>query len=164
MPRPRLPDTPARQAARERQARYRQRKDAAQVAQIEAGADDDPSDPSSSQLTPAGLLPYAVTSSTYTPGQLAVPANDADQVGDLMDEQAKWVAVRRRISELELQRRRGELILIEDATRDAQALARRIRAALDRAAAHLPGDLAPEIRDQCAKALGVAVSQAMALL
>lgn len=160
MARPRKEDTPERRAARERQARYRQRKDAAQVEQIASGRDDDAADPSSAQLVPAGIIQFP--SAAKDSGK---PESDSPEtVADLMTEQAIWVQRRRVLTELEIKRRKGELIEREEADRQAASLGRRVRAALDRAPSHLPADLIPADRERCAKALSIAIEQAMASL
>ena len=68
------------------------------------------------------------------------------------------------ITELELARRRGELISKDDAKSDVSTLCRRIRAALDRAPSLLPGELSPEHQAACKSAMASAIKQALALL
>jgi hypothetical protein len=93
----------------------------------------------------------------------ALPVGD-EFSGDLMQEQARWVYERRLLTIIERRRRLGELIPVDEARAQSAALARRIRAALDRAPSHLPADLTPELRASCTAALGLAIKQAMAAL
>lgn len=112
-------------------------------------ADDDPGDPASSQIAPGGL---------------DAPSPDSACSGDLMKEQALWVHERCKITRLEYRRRLGELIPVEDAKRQTAALARRIRAALDRAPSHLPADLDPATRAAATTAMAAAIRQALSAL
>lgn len=102
--------------------------------------------PQSDALAPAGLI------SSATP------------VGDLMEEQALWVRRRREITELELAKRRGELIPVMDARAASAAMGRRIRAALDRIPGMLPAHLSPESRVECERAIAQAVAAAVATI
>jgi len=133
-----------------RQARWRERKRRALAPEsVHLDRDDDASDPGSSQLLPSGIEPSADES-------------DADL--DLMKEQALWVKRRRTLTEIEIQRRRGELIPVEEARLKVAALSRRIRAALDRMPSHLPADISPDARAAATKAMAHAVKIAMANL
>ena len=105
-------------------------------------------DPSSDSLTPAGLV------SDYS--------GESSGSQSLEDEQALWVRRRREITELELAKRRGELVPIADVRTQSAAMGRRIRIALDKIPQHLPAHLSPEARVECEKAIAVAVSSVMA--
>ena len=83
---------------------------------------------------------------------------------DLTEQQAELILVRRRIAEIDLAVRRGELIPLDDAKRQSAALARRIRAALERAPSLLPGDLSPEHQASCKSAMAAAIHQALMIL
>jgi hypothetical protein len=135
-----------RTAARDRKRLQRKREKERLYRDAAATGDDDPADEGSSQIAPAGLV--------------EPPASQP--VSDLMTEQALWVQKRRMITELELARRRGELVSIEDAARQSAALARRIRAALDRAPSLLPAELSPENHAACKSAMAAAIKAALA--
>jgi hypothetical protein len=155
-----------RAAARERKRaqREREKKKLAPRTRLSFASqpdrDDDPSDPESDQLSPAGLVAAAQTMPALPP---ALHVGD-EFSGDLMQEQARWVYERRLLTIIERRRRLGELIPVDEARAQSAALARRIRAALDRAPSHLPADLTPELRAACTAALGLAIKQAMAAL
>lgn len=135
-----------RVAARERKRLQRARERQGQIR--ETAADDDPADPSSEQLLPAGIVQGGGSGPTL----------------GLMEEQAIWVRKRRELTELELARRRGEVVSREESARQAAALCRRIRAALDRAPSLLPGDLSVENQTACRKAMAAAIAQALAVM
>lgn len=115
--------------------------------------DDDPADPGSDQLSPAGV--------EVPDHELPGAPKDPGGVGSLEYEQALWVRERRKISTLEYQRRRGLMVEIDEARQQQSALARKIRAALDRAPSYLPADLAPEARTACASAMSQAIKAAL---
>lgn len=148
---------------REKQRRWRERQRKGQV--VTGGSsvdrDDDPTDPESGQLSPAGL----VDADQRMP-QLPTANGDSGEgySGDLMQEQARWVYERRMLTVIERRRRLGELIQVDDARSQSAALARRIRAALGRANSHLPADLSPEHRAVCTQSLATAIKQALAEL
>lgn len=108
--------------------------------------------PGAYDLLPAGIIP---TSATEEPD-----AGDCN----LEAEQALWVRRRREITELELARRRGALVLLVDAKAERTAAGRRIRAALDRIPQHLPAHLSPDLRTTCETAIRTAVTTALASL
>jgi phage terminase Nu1 subunit (DNA packaging protein) len=110
----------------------------------------------------ADLLADSPAADTLTPPGIISP--DTGPAGDLMAEQALWVKRRREITELELARRRGDLIPVVDARAQTQALGRRVRAALDRMPSHLPAHLSPEYRAECEQAMAAAVSAALATI
>ncbi len=151
---------------REKQRRWRERQRNAKV--VTNGApvdrDDDPADPESGQLSPAGLVDVAMVIPKCTTDESADAESGEDYSGDLMREQARWVYERRLLTVIERRRRLGELIQVDDAKAQSAALARRIRAALNRAASHLPADLSPEQRSACSQALATAIKQALANL
>jgi phage terminase Nu1 subunit (DNA packaging protein) len=105
-------------------------------------------DPGSDSLGPAGMV------GDYSSGSSGSQS--------LEEEQALWVRRRREITELELAKRRGELVPIADVRTQSAAMGRRIRIALDKIHQHLPAHLSPESRSECERAIAVAVSAAMA--
>ena len=135
-----------RMRARERKRAQRDRERRAQVM-----AEDDPSatdaDALNDHLSPPGLFAEAEGAQQFS--------------GDLVREQALWVFERRKLTALELARRRGELIQLDEARTQSQNLARRIRAALDRAPQLLPADLPPDVRAACSTALATAIKNAL---
>ena len=133
---------------RKRAQRARERRSLAPIADL----DDSPDDAGSSQLSPAGIT------------QPDACAPHVGAVQDLMTEQAIWVHRRRQLTEIEIRRRNGELIEIDEAKQQSAALASRIRAALGRAPLLLPADLSPEIRSAAAVAVDGAIKSALALL
>jgi hypothetical protein len=110
-------------------------------------ADEMSDDPSSDVISPSGV---------------GSGSSDSDRSLALEEEQALWVKRRREITELELAKRRGELVPIAEVRAQSAAMGRRIRLALDKIPQHLPGHLSPETRAECEKAIAVAVSSAMA--
>ena len=145
------PDDISRNALAQRRSRERRKaRSSAEVGADLAGimSDELADDPSSDSLTPAGLV------SDYS--------GESSGSQSLEDEQALWVRRRREITELELAKRRGELVPIADVRTQSAAMGRRIRIALDKIPQHLPAHLSPEARVECEKAIAVAVSSVMA--
>lgn len=138
-----------RAAARGRKRLQRQREREQVIRSTALAPDDDPADAASDQVLPSGVTQ---------------PEDDTENTMDLMREQAIWVRRRRQITEIELRRREGEVILREEAERQAATLGRRVRAALERAPSLLPGDISPENRSACATAMSSAIRQALALI
>lgn len=135
-----------------RQRRSRERRKA--MASVEVGsdlsaimADEMADDPGSEVITPSGMMADRASLGT----SLALEV-----------EQALWVKRRREITELELSKRRGELVHIADVRAQSAAMGRRIRIALDKIPQHLPAHLSPESRAECERAIAMAVSAAMA--
>jgi hypothetical protein len=178
---PATPEIAEMRRVQERDKKRRQRS-AAKDAQIQATiraaigeGDDDAADPNSTQLAPAGLItppPERTESHAPDPAQTE-PQTPAPEPPDdrsppfsgvLDTEQARWVYERRKLTELEHQRRRGELIEIAEAQRQNTDLCRRIKAALDRAPGNLPASLNAEDRRRCQAAIAAAVKQALAAL
>jgi len=141
-------EAPSANALAKRRSRERQRLRAQGMADNDlsgAAADMMADSPSAETLAPAGLM-----------------AGSGAAVGDLMEEQALWVRRRREITELELAKRRGELIPVQDARAQTQALGRRVRAALDRMPSYLPAHLSPDARTECERAMATAITAALA--
>jgi len=108
--------------------------------------------PGAYDLLPAGIIPAAS------------PQSEDGTDCNLEAEQALWVRRRREITELELARRRGDLIPLIQAKAERAAAGRRIRAALDRIPQHLPAHLSPDLRTTCETAIRAAVTTALASL
>jgi hypothetical protein len=138
----------AREAARLRKRAQRDRDRRSIAPPLDL--DDAPEDAGSSQLSPAGITQPTDSG----PGP----------VSDLMTEQAIWVHRRRQLTEIEIRRRKGELIEIDEAKQQSAALARRVRSALARAPSLLPADLSPEVRAASVTAMDGAIRLALAAL
>lgn len=148
------PDDVSRNALAQRRSRERRKARAsAEVGTDLAGimSDELADDPGSDSLTPAGLVGDYSNS----------PSSESPASHSLEGEQALWVRRRREITELELAKRRGELVPIADVRTQSAAMGRRIRIALDKIPQHLPAHLSPETRAECERAIAVAVSAAM---
>jgi hypothetical protein len=65
---------------------------------------------------------------------------------------------------VDLARKRGELMPVEDARRKMAAMAAAVRRALDLAPALLPSSLSPHEREVCAAAMATATASAMATI
>lgn len=139
------PNTLAQRKSRERRRRQQLGLAADDLSGIDA--DSHSSDLTSSDLVPAGLVD---------------PPTGGAYADSLEAEQALWVRRRREITELELSKRRGDLISLTEAKAQRAAAGRRIRAALDRIPQFLPGHLPPEQRAACETAIKSAVSTALA--
>jgi len=98
------------------------------------------------------------------PAAASAPPQDDEPAGTLEEEQAVWVKRRREITELELAKRRGDLISSADARQGVANLGRRIRLALDRAPQLLPAHLPPDVRATCETALRQAIAGALAAM
>ena len=114
---------------------------------------------------------YAASSDIIPPGLIPAssPAFDRQsfataEVSSLEEEQALWVRRRREITELELAKRRGDLISAIEAKQQSSNRGRRFRSVLDRIPANLPSHLSPDQRSVCEAAIKQAVALALAEL
>lgn len=113
---------------------------------------------------------YVVSNDIVPPGLILSSDGERNEVGGSADvssleaEQALWVKRRREITELELSKRRGDLISATEAKQQSANRGRRFRSVLDRIPANLPAHLSPDHRSVCESAIKQAVALALAEL
>lgn len=155
-------DTPSQNTIAQRLSRERKKQQRRQIyGQDPSGIelDDLTEDAVSGDITPPGLIPSE-------PRSEPSPATDRvwrdSGASSLEEEQALWVKRRREITELELAKRRGDLISATEAKQQSANRGRRFRSVLDHIPNSLPGHLSPDHRSICEAAIKQAVSTALA--
>lgn len=151
-------DKPTPEALRQR--RYRDRKSLRAMGMFPGDmsgtqADDATNDPASDAIAPPGLIHAR---RAYDGPEMPT---DPGGTASLEEEQALWVRRRRQITELQLEKQRGDLIPILEARQQMAGLGRRIRSSLDRIKNSLPPHLSSEMRPICERAIAEAVAVAL---